>query len=50
MYAQALTLLQQEKLLPQFAERSRRAVTDTSGIGWGYHDTLADLYEQYYQP
>ena len=50
MYEQALALMQQEKLLPYFAERCRRAVTDTSGIGWGFHDTLAELYEQYYQP
>lgn len=48
MYEQALTLMQQEKLLPHFAERSRRAVLDTSNIGWGFHDQLAELYEQYY--
>ncbi len=50
VYEQALALMQQEKLLPHFAERCRRAVTDTSGIGWGFHDMLADLYERCYQP
>ncbi|RZK22342.1 MAG: hypothetical protein EOO56_08940 [Hymenobacter sp.] len=47
MYGQALTLMQQSTLLPYFAERSRQVVTDTSGIGWGFHDQLANLYEQY---
>ncbi len=48
MYEQALGLMREAKLLPGFAERSRRVVFDTRNIGWGFHDTLADLYEQYY--
>ena len=48
MYEQALTLLRQEKLLPRFAERGRRVVADTRNIGWGFHDTLAELHDEYY--
>ncbi|MDJ0365220.1 DUF6155 family protein [Hymenobacter sp. H14-R3] len=48
MYEQALALMRPEKLLPHFAERSHRVVTDTSGMGWGFHDMLAELYEEYY--
>ncbi len=48
MYEQALGLMREAKLLPGFAERNSRVVTDTRNIGWGFHDTLADLYEQYY--
>ena len=50
MYEQALALMQQEKLLSHFAERTRRVVTDTSGIGWGFHDMLTDLHERCYKP
>ena len=48
IYEQALALMRQEKLLPHFAERTRRAVADTSGIGWGFHDELSDLYDRCY--
>lgn len=48
MYEQALVLMREARLLPEFAERSRQVVIDTRHIGWGFHDTLADLYEHYY--
>ena len=48
MYEQALTLMRESHLLPAFTERCRRAVADTSGIGWGFHDTLGELHEQFY--
>ena len=48
MYDLALALMQPEKLLPHFAERSRRVVTDTRGMGWGFHDMLAEIYAAYY--
>jgi hypothetical protein len=49
LHEQTLALLQRAKLLPHFAERSRRAVTDTNGSGWGFHGTLAELRAEYYQ-
>jgi len=47
-YAKALALMQQEKLLVQFAARTAQVVRDTSGIGWGFHDYLAETREGFY--
>ena len=44
MYDDALTLMQQEKLLPRFDARLAQVVTDTRDIGWGFHDSLAEMY------
>ena len=47
MYADTLELLQREELLPRFAPRLAKVVTDTDGIGWGFHDALAETYDEY---
>lgn len=47
-YNASLKLLKKENLLPKFAARAYKAVTDTEGIGWYFHDNLADLYYEYY--
>ena len=47
-YAKALTLMQQEKLLVQFAARTAQIVRDTRGIGWGFHDYLTETREEFY--
>ena len=48
-YAKALALMKQVKLLPHFAARTAQVVRDTSGIGWGFHDYLAEVREEFYR-
>ena len=48
-YHAALTLMKKEKLLPKFADRAAKAVHDTSGIGWGFHDTLGEYFLEFYK-
>ena len=48
MYAKALALVQQGKLLAQFAARTTQVIHDTSGIGWGFHEYLAEAREKVY--
>ncbi|WP_158010787.1 hypothetical protein [Hymenobacter lapidarius] len=40
--------LVEEKLLAQFAARTAQVVRDTSGIGWGFHDYLAEVRATFY--
>ncbi len=47
-YVQALTLMRKEDLLEKFADRSSNIIKDTDGIGWGFHDYLADVYSNFY--
>jgi hypothetical protein len=49
MYQRALEHLAKNKLLELFEERCKQVVSNTRGIGWGFHDTLADLYQQYFK-
>jgi hypothetical protein len=45
MYSQVVTECDQdEKLFTTFKERLLSVVQDSDQIGWGYHDTLCDLY------
>ncbi len=47
-YLAALTLMKKESLLDKFKDRASKVVSDTSGIGWGFHDSLADIYSEFY--
>jgi hypothetical protein len=47
-YVQALTLMKKEDLLDKFADRTCKIIKDTDGIGWGFHDYLADVYFDFY--
>jgi hypothetical protein len=47
-YVQALTVMKKENMLDKFADRASKVVSDTSGIGWGFHDYLADVYADFY--
>jgi hypothetical protein len=49
-YDEALTLMRKEQLLDKFADRARKVVSDTSDIGWGFHDDLCDAYFDFYPP
>lgn len=47
-YVGALTLMQKENVLDKFADRAGKVVSDTSGIGWGFHDYLTEVYFSFY--
>jgi len=47
MYGRALDKVLElpEEAQQPFLERLHRIMTSSSGIGWGYHDELCDMYE-----
>jgi hypothetical protein len=47
-YVAALTLMRKENLLDKFSDRAGKVVSDTSGIGWGFHDYLGDVHSNFY--
>lgn len=47
-YVAALTLMRKENLLDKYADRASKVVSDTSGIGWGFHDYLCDVHSDFY--
>lgn len=53
MYQDAVVLLSRlnnYELIEQFRPRLRQIVRDTSGIGWGFHDQLSDIYYNQFPP
>lgn len=48
VYSNALTLMDKENMLDKFADRAKKIVDDTSGIGWGFHDELGNIYSDFY--
>ena len=48
-YSNALELIDKNRLLDKFEKRAYKIVSDTDGIGWGFHDYLGDLYYQHYE-
>jgi Family of unknown function (DUF6155) len=49
MFAQTLALLKKEDLLDQFNDRAGKVLTDTDGMGWGFFDSLCNIYYNYYE-
>jgi len=49
MYERAVKYIAQHEMRGQFEDRCRRIVTDTSGIGWGFHDGLESIYEDHFK-
>ena len=47
MYQNALNKINSEGLFRLFQDRLRAIVQNTSGIGWGFHDDLADLFYEF---
>jgi Family of unknown function (DUF6155) len=45
MYEKAVSAMTELNVKDIFDQRSRKIVTDTSGIGWGFHDTLSEIFE-----
>lgn len=48
MYVQSLTLMQKEDSLEKFQKRAWQVVYDSDGIGWGFHDYIAQVYSEFY--
>lgn len=48
MYYQTLELMNKSGLLDHFQPRAEQVVTDTKGMGWGFHDGLCDSYYTFY--
>lgn len=46
MYDKALILIAKAGLEETFESRCRRIVEDTSGMGWGFHDSLSEMYKE----
>jgi hypothetical protein len=44
----SLTLMDKENLLEKFEDRVDKVVDDTSGIGWGFHDYLVEVWVSFY--
>jgi hypothetical protein len=53
VYAEAIQVIVNSgvpELLEQFRPRMAKIVRDTSGIGWGFHDALVEMYIGDYPP
>jgi Family of unknown function (DUF6155) len=46
MYEKAIQHISKYNLKDRFEKRCQIIVKDTSGIGWGFHDALSDLYQE----
>jgi hypothetical protein len=40
----AMNLIKKDKSFQKYKKRCLKIINDTDGIGWGFHDCLADLY------
>jgi hypothetical protein len=47
-FVDALTLMGKENLLDKFEERVGKIIDETSGIGWGFHDYLVQVWIDFY--
>ncbi|MBN1312729.1 MAG: hypothetical protein JXB30_15040 [Anaerolineae bacterium] len=47
MFDRACKLITKEGLVKTFADRCVQIVRDTGNIGWGFHDTLSEIYDEY---
>jgi hypothetical protein len=45
MYEKAVEAIVKLRLKDVFKERCRKIMSDTSEMGWGFHDTLCEIYE-----
>lgn len=48
MFEKAATHITKHKLHDQFEPRCHRIVRETSGMGWGFHDQLSEIYNEYF--
>lgn len=48
MYQKAAEYVNEHELKDKFVERLKKMVEKTDGIGWGFHDTLGDIFYKYF--
>lgn len=48
MYFNLLKHLSKNNLLSKYEDRCYNIVTETNDIGWGFHDEIKDLYDEFY--
>ena len=48
-YGKALDLMDKVSVLDKFYDRASKVLSDTDGMGWGFHDCLGDIYCEYYE-
>ncbi len=48
MYENVCKLIVKHHLQDLFEPRCHKIVRDTAGIGWGFHDSVTDIYEKYF--
>ncbi|MBD2357670.1 hypothetical protein H6G41_24175 [Tolypothrix sp. FACHB-123] len=46
VYEQAVGIIIKSNLQDIFQQRCRKIMENTSGMGWGFHDTLTDIYQE----
>jgi Family of unknown function (DUF6155) len=46
VYEQAVGIIMKSNLKDIFQQRCRKIMENTSGMGWGFHDTLTEVYEE----
>lgn len=49
MYGKAVKFIVENQLQDVFEGRCRRIVYDTSEMGWGFHDTLSEIYGEHFE-
>lgn len=49
MYLNAAKFIVRHELQSLFQERCQELVTETRGIGWGFHDMLSEIYEEHFK-
>jgi len=48
MFMQALGLMSTEDMLDKFSERTKKVFQNSGGIGWGFSDSMAQIYLDFY--
>jgi hypothetical protein len=48
-FNEAIKLIRKTKEMDKYKERCEKVVIETDGIGWGFHDELADCYYSCYE-
>lgn len=48
MYYDTMQFVRENNLTTQLEQRAKEIVNDTSGMGWGFHDGLKEIFEQTY--
>ena len=49
MYKRAAEFISQHNMRDQFEPRCQKIVRNTSGMGWGFHDGLNAIYDEYFE-